>query len=102
MSKNFEPPGSPAHPEPEKVEVFVYLIDGALWPHEGQFATRLLVKYRDLVAQGGLQGWEIIHALLGDDRGAPPTRMEFRVNGIVVATVPYDLPERTPRARRRH
>jgi hypothetical protein len=97
MSQNFEPHGSPRQPEPEKVEVFVYLVDGALWPHEGEFAAQLLMEYHDLVARRALQGWEIIHVLLGDDWGAPPTRVEFRVNGKVVAAVPYDRPKQSRR-----
>jgi hypothetical protein len=75
----------------------VHLINGDLWPHEGEFAAQLLLKYQGLVARGGLQGWEIIHALLGDDWGAPPTYVQFRVNGKVVATVPYDRPKRSRR-----
>jgi hypothetical protein len=43
MSKNFEPPGSP--PQPGRVEVIVNLVNGDQWPHEGEFAAQLLLKY---------------------------------------------------------
>jgi hypothetical protein len=100
MSKDFEPPGSPPQPELGKVEVFVNLIDGALWPHEGEFAAQLLVRYRAIVARGGLEGWEIIHELLGDDWGAPPATVQILVDGKEVARIPYDKPKRRRKSQR--
>lgn len=72
----------------------MHLINGDMWPHEGEFAAQLLRKYRGLVARGGLQGWEIIHELLGDDWGAPPVTVQILVDGKEVARIPYDRPKR--------
>ena len=93
MNQNFEPPGSPPNAELGRVEVFVNLIGGGMWPHEGEFAAQLLLKYQSLVARGGLQGWEIIHEMLGDDWGAPPVTVQILVNGNEVARIPYDKPK---------
>jgi hypothetical protein len=92
MSPNFEAPGSP--PQPGTVEVFVNLVNGDQMPYEGEFAAELLPKYRALVARGGLEGWQIIHELLGDDWGAPPQTMQIFVDGKMVAAVPYDRPKK--------
>lgn len=81
----------------EKVEVFVHLINGDFSPYEGEFAAELLLKYQRLIAHGGLEGWEIIHGMLGDDWGAPPKYVQILVDGEEIARIPYDKPKRSRR-----
>jgi hypothetical protein len=98
MSQNFEPPGSaPPQAERRKVEVFADFKDDGQRPYNGEDAAELLLKYERLVAAGGLEGWALIHALLGDDWAAPPVRVRILVNGREVARIPYDRPKRRRR-----
>lgn len=81
----------------EKIEIFVYLVDGALSHHKGEFAAELLKKYQDLAARGELPGWMIIEEMLGDDWGAPPQYVQILVDGKEFARIPYDKPKRSRR-----
>jgi hypothetical protein len=92
MSKNFEPPG----PRLENVEIVISLVDGGEKRIDGHAAADILAEYRKLVAQG-LEGWRLIHELLGDDWGPPPIYVRILVNGEMVATIPYDRPRRSRR-----
>jgi hypothetical protein len=94
MSQSFEPPGSLlVEPEAKQVEVRADLINGDQARWKGQFAAEALVIYESLVAAGGLEGWEIIHKLLGDDLGVPPRSVQIRVNRKEMVRIPYDRPK---------
>jgi hypothetical protein len=91
VSKNFEPPGSLlVEPEVQQVEVLADFINGDQARWKGQFAAETLVRYESLAAAGGLEGWEIIHKLLGDDLGVPPRSVQMRVNCKEMVRIPYD------------
>ena len=62
----------------------------------GAFASKTLMKYEKLV-KVGMENWRLIEALFGDDWGAPPRGMRIAVNGKIVASVPYDRPNRSMR-----
>jgi len=94
VSQNFEPPGSLlVEPEAKQVEVLADYINGDQARWKGQFAAEALVTYESLVAAGGLDGWEIIHKLLGDDLGVPPRSVQIRVNRKEMVRIPYDRPK---------
>jgi hypothetical protein len=95
MSQNFEPPGSRGvQAESRKVEVHVYFKDDSFRAYDGEDAAELLARYQALVVAGGLDGWQIIEGMLGDDWGAPPRSVQILVNGKELARIPYDKPKR--------
>jgi hypothetical protein len=53
------------------------------------FAADKLVEYEAALVARGLEGWTLIHELLGDDWGAPPRSVQILVNGKIVAAIPY-------------
>lgn len=92
MSENLEP----ACPRLENVEIVISLVDGGERRIDGQAAADILAEYHKLVTQG-LEGWKLIHALLGDDWGPPPIYVRFLVSGETVAKIPYHKPKRSRR-----
>jgi hypothetical protein len=92
MSKNF----APLDLRRENIEIVISLVDGGERRIDGQAAADILAEYHKLVAHG-LEGWRLIHALLGDDWWPPPTYVQILVKGVVLASIPYDKPKRLRR-----